>query len=334
MLANFTQSLRDAGNSLAQDPAALQLASQSAGQMLDDALASLRSGEIQVDESYKLLAWRIGATRAAEGIHPRESMQAASIWFQAVVAAMLGYLSEHPQPVNTYALVTLGLERSIAMRIRESAASYTGYLLSTMNEVQVRERRRIARELHDRIGHGLSVTHRQLELYTAHRDTEPAKASVNLETALQSVVETMQSLRAVTSGLHLQEPMQSLEKALLCYLDTIETDGVSVRLRVNGNEDWAVASILDEAYLIIREATRNALAHAEPKQVLIRVDIAPYEMLATIEDDGCGFVPGQHVAQSSVGLASMRERAELMGGTLTVTSSLDSGTLVKLFVPF
>lgn len=334
MLATFAQALRDAGNSLAHDPAALRLASDSAGQMLDEALSSLRTGEVKVDDTYKMMARRVGETRAAEGIHPHESIQATSIWFETVVTTTARCLADHPQPLETYALVTLALERSITMRARESAASYTGYLLSTMNEVQVRERRRIARELHDRIGHGLSVTHGQLELCGANWALEPARAAVNLETALQAIVETMQSLRAVTAELRLEEPLNGLEKALLRYLDSIDMEDVSVRLVVNGNEDWAAATVLDEAYLIIREATRNALAHASPSQVLIRIDIAPYEMRATVEDNGRGFVRAQPTPQNSVGLASMRERAELMGGTLTIISRPNSGTLIKLFVPF
>jgi signal transduction histidine kinase len=326
MLDAFGRALETSGTVLAQSPSALRLARTSAGQMLDDALATLRAGEVRVDESYKLLASEIGATRAAEGIHPHESMQAASIWFRTAIAATLPYLTAQPESLEILVLFALGLERSITTRIRESSASYTGFLLNKVHEVQVKERQRIARELHDHIGHGLSVTHRQLELYDLRRTTDQGKAAANLETAIQTVQETMQNLRSVTWGLHLQEPLKSLEKALLCHLETIDVEGVTINLRVNGDETWAVPSVRDESFMIIREANAS--------QVLIRVDIAPHELRATIEDDGCGFVPDGGYPSSSVGLASMRERAELMGGTATVTSRLDAGTLVELSVPF
>src|SRR5262249_14363388 len=149
----------------------------------------------------------------------------------------------------------LTLEQSIGVRIREASASYTAFLLNRIQEAQTDERRRIARELHDRIGHGMSVTHRQLELYTLYRDTEPAKASIKVETAQEAILESMRNLRAVASDLYVQEPVSSLEKALLNYLQTAGTpEQTTVRVLVNGDERWAPPDIIDEAFLIAREA--------------------------------------------------------------------------------
>ena len=68
--------------------------------------------------------------------------------------------------------------------------------------------------------------------------------------------------------LHPQGPVRSLEKALLGFLEAIEDDGVSVGLDVNGDESWAEPRVLDESFLIIREATRNALTHGAPSVIL------------------------------------------------------------------
>ncbi len=107
---------------------------------------------------------------------------------------------------------------------------------------------------------------------------------------------------------------------------------VAVRLQVNGDETWAPPAIRDESFLVIREAIRNALAHGDPGIVLIRVDIAPHEVRAWVEDDGSGF---DITAQDSErgGLLSMRERSELMGGSISIMSKPGWGSQVELVVP-
>jgi signal transduction histidine kinase len=79
----------------------------------------------------------------------------------------------------------------------------------------------------------------------------------------------------------------------------------------------------------------NALGHAAPRTVLIGVALAPHELHAWVEDDGCGFVPGHRGAPvyAGTGLAAMRERAALIGGRLTMVSAPGQGTHVELLVP-
>ncbi|MDP9861392.1 MULTISPECIES: sensor histidine kinase [Streptosporangium] len=304
-----------------------------AEEILSDVATALETGKVQTDDSHSLLAWDIGADRAGAGIHPKESLDAASIFFRIALSTLSELLREHPDYVRLFNIVTLSLEQSISTRIRAASESYTSFLLNKMHEVQVEERRRIARELHDRIGHGISVVHQQLELYEFHHSTEPARALVNVELAEQAIQETMRNLRQVTSELHPHEPLKSLEKALLGYLATVETGDVAVHLHVNGDETWASPEVRDESFLIFREATRNALAHAQASMILIRIDIAPHELLGFVRDNGRGFAVDQVPNTGSMGLISMRERAELLGGTITVTSDPVEGTCVDLHMP-
>lgn len=151
--------------------------------------------------------------------------------------------------------------------------------------------------------------------------------------AKEALIEAMRRLRAVTSDLR-REPVRSLEGALVQYIDSAGA-GADVRLRVSGDETWAPPAVIDEAYLIIREAIRNALSHGAPQMVLIGVALAPHELHARVEDDGCGFgsVTSADRASTGTGLASMRERARLLGGWLTIASVPDSGTRVELVIP-
>lgn len=333
ILEAYARNLAALDSPISRDPIALRQAMANAEQILDDVAETLRAGTIKVGDSHKMIAWEVGAARAASGVHPDESLRAASVWFQAVVTCLMERMPGDAESMRLLTLVVLGLERSITTRIREASASYSSFLLDKVHEAQVEERRRIARELHDRLGHGLSVAHRQLELYDLHRATKPATATAKVETAQQAILETMQNLRAVTSELHPQEPLNSLEKALLYYLETVDMDEVDIRLRVSGDETWASPAVRDESFLILREATRNALNHANPTKVLIRVAFAPHELRASVEDDGLGFAEGGR-RSDGVGLMSMQERAAIIGGTTTITSRPGHGTHVELYVPF
>jgi signal transduction histidine kinase len=106
-------------------------------------------------------------------------------------------------------------------------------------------------------------------------------------------------------------------------------------LRVSGDETWAPSAVTEEAFLIIREAVRNALRHGAPAMVLIGVAFAPHELHAWVEDDGRGFAFDDMVddASAGAGLASMRERADLIGGRLTIASAPGRGARVELLVP-
>ncbi|MEU0572304.1 sensor histidine kinase [Nonomuraea sp. NPDC005983] len=303
-----------------------------AEEILADVVTALQAGKVRTDDSYSRLAWDIGADRAQAGIHPKESLEAASIFFRVALPALSESMVELPDFARLFNIVALSLEHSISARIRAASAAYTGFLLNRVHDVQVEERHRIARELHDRIGHGISVAHQQLELHEFNRLSEPTRASGNVKLAEQAIQETMQNLRQVTSELHPNEPLKSLEKALLCYLETVDTREVTVRLHVNGDETWAPPEVRDESFLIFREGVRNALAHARASVILIQIDIAPHEMRGTVQDNGRGFAE-EGVSGSAMGLRSMRERAELLGGSVVVSSEQGKGTTVDFHVP-
>ncbi|MBG0813181.1 sensor histidine kinase [Planomonospora sp. ID82291] len=229
-------------------------------------------------------------------------------------------------------LAVAGLEESLSRRVRESADGYHGFLLNLVHEAQEEERRRVARELHDRIGHGLSVAHQQLALSEAYRASDAARASAKIGVVQQAIQETMENLRQLTSELHPRTPVRSLEKSLLGFLEEVERDDVSVVLDVSGDESWAEPRVRGEAFLIVREAVRNALAHGDPPRVLVRVNIAPHELSASVLDNGRGFDPGA-VRGHGVGMTSMRERAELLDGRVVIAGAVGQGCLVELFIP-
>jgi signal transduction histidine kinase len=150
--------------------------------------------------------------------------------------------------------------------------------------------------------------------------------------AREALVEAMRRLRLVASDLR-HDPVTSLEQALSDYLDRIFADA-DVQLVVTGDETWVPAAVLDEAFLIIREALRNALKHGRPQSVLIGVGLTIYELRVRVYDDGRGLeCGGADSPLAGTGPATMRERAALLGGSLEISSEPGRGTSVELSVP-
>jgi signal transduction histidine kinase len=302
-------------------------------QVLTDVVESVRAGSPQVDESQKLRIRELSVDRAARRLHARESLRATMVFYEITLTSIFRHVQNDPDALVMFRIFVQALSHSLSMRMMEAATAYTGYLLNRIHEAHLGERRRIARELHDRVGSGLSIAHSQLELFHDYVDKEPMKAVSRAEHAHQAVIESMESLRTMTVDLRLDTPMKSLEKALVSYVDSTPADDVAYHLRVNGDETWAPPPVRDESFLIVREAIRNALAHGDPDMVLISVDIAPHELRAIVEDTGHGFDRAQQAESGGTGLASMRERASLLGGSLTVSSRPGHGTVVELIVP-
>jgi signal transduction histidine kinase len=328
ILASYAQSLEGSSNSIVGDSGRRLATLREAAEIVTDVAEAVEAAGTPVDVSCKLPSWTADQDRPDGRLNPADSQLAAAELFNLIVTSMARHVSDEGD-LRCFITAVLALNESISRRMRKATLAYTGYLLDRVHFSQDDERRRIARELHDRIGEGLSISLRQLDLQEiavpegTHSRTAIARAALS---------ETMRRLRQVTSDLR-EVPVTNLEKALNHYLDSCLAVA-DLRLRVSGDETWAPPGILDEAFMIIREAVRNALTHGAPGQVLVEVDLAPHELCARIEDDGSGFSPTDTERLfAGTGISSMRERAAMAGGTVLISSEPGHGTHVELRIP-
>ncbi|GAA2039662.1 histidine kinase [Catenulispora yoronensis] len=338
ILGTYAERLTCLNDDTAGDSARLRQSLANAGQLLSEVVSNLRGGLVAAEPGGPRTARDAGASQSCEEEHqeehPKESIQEASAFFQAALASTALLIEPGPDWIDLYLLVALALEESLTLRMHESVSSYTGFLLKQFRCAQVTERRRIARDLHDRIGNSVSVAHRQLELYDLYRTSQPSKADAKVEAAQRAIAESMRNLRVVASDLHPRDQVKNLEKALRTALRGANTDGVDVTLTVRGEESGVPCTVLDQTLLILREAVINALRHASATTLTIEIDVTPDELRASVADDGRGFDPGRAPAdRHGVGLKSMVERAELLHGTLCVSSRIGAGTRVVLWAP-
>ena len=199
----------------------------------------------------------------------------------------------------------------------------------------VEERQRLARELHD------SVTQ---SLYSCTLLTEAARRSAVAEDLnevqgyLEAVGETtQQALKEMRLLVHELRPLalaqEGLVGALQQRIDAVEgRAGIQARLLVEG--EFSLEPAVEEAlYGVGQEALNNALKHATADRVTIRILASEDLVEMEIVDDGRGFDPGAVREGGGMGLTTMRERAEQVGGTLAIRSSPGEGATVQIAVP-
>lgn len=333
ILTSYVSSLDEMHSPVGNDPRARAQTISNAAEAIADIQASLRSRDVHIDDRYRRLAWTIGKTRAESLLNPADSLRAAVTFFNVLVTALARYVGNDIELLPCFVTAVLALNETINLRVREATLAYTEYLLDRIQHAHLDERRRIARDLHDRLGEGLSVALRQLELYEISTRQSTHASNPGTGIVKEALAEAMRRLRTVTSDLR-QDSVTGLEKALLNYVESAAPDA-NITLKVSGDESWASPTVIDEAFLIIREAIRNALTHGAPQVVMILVAVSPDELRAWVEDDGLGFTPvkGGNPASSGTGLTSMRERAALIGGRLALNSAPGQGTRVELTVP-
>lgn len=192
------------------------------------------------------------------------------------------------------------------------------------------ERRRLARELHDSVTqslYGLTLmaeTGRHLATTGDMEQVEHYLARVG-ETAQQALKE-MRILIFELRPVELEK--EGLVGALQQRLDTVEKRaGMEAHLLVEGNIQLSPA-IEKELYRIALEALNNTLKHSNAKEVTIRLCLTNDQAELVVQDNGQGFSPDLAQERGGMGLKSLRERAERLGGQLTIRSEPGRGTTI------
>lgn len=325
IIARYEIELRAMGSRLLQDPRTQEECFRQARGIISDIARALR-GETTLGLR---LSKDIGLSRASNNIHPSESLRAAMALFEAITTTVAG-IDESTDGLLALALAT---NKLVSQRIRMASSSYMGFLLESIEQAHLRERKRISREVHDRVGGNVAAAHRQIELATALRPTEPGQADEWIARAELTLRHTLGDVRRLVSDLRTWEPEGGLESSLRTYIDGAKPARMDYSLRVNGDEFNLSPEIRGEAFLIIREAIRNAMRHSQASKLLTQVNITPNELYAFIEDDGVGVDLASGQGTRNAGLSSMRERAALLEGEIVIMSQLGRGTRVELLIP-
>jgi signal transduction histidine kinase len=217
------------------------------------------------------------------------------------------------------------------LRLRQAAAR-----LSARLEERLAERERIARDLHDTLLQGFQgLILRFHDVMMDIPEREPARQK--METALDRADEVMAEGRDRVVSLHpsfdkIRDLAQSLARA---GVEIANGSKVKISVATEGQAQTLDPVAFDEIYCIGREAMVNAFRHAQGQSIEVEVDYASWELRLRVRDDGRGIDPNilEGGRPGHIGLASMRERAERVGGQLDIISGPGAGTEIELRVP-
>ncbi|WP_086161800.1 sensor histidine kinase [Streptomyces marincola] len=273
---------------------------------------------------------RGGAEWTRCGIDWGESLRAGTTLFEAVLPIALRELAPPPHASDPHRISVL-LHQAILTRVVRGSQARTTFLNDRVLSARREERRRMARDLHDRVLHGIGLAIQGLDLHRYHAQTSPALARTKIDTAIGLLRQVVHTLQQFT--LELRRPVADggLEQALRSYLTSHVEPPVHVVMHTRGDLASLPAHVSEEVYLILREAARNAVRHAAPSRLEVSVTVDDRALRATLTDDGRGYLPG--ACSPAGGLSAMRERALGLNGQFSTTSAPGAGTRVDVRVP-
>ena len=206
-------------------------------------------------------------------------------------------------------------------------------LESQARQTEEQERRRIGRELHDEAGQSLLLLRLHLEMLERGA---PKRIRQELKEARETVERIVAELRRIVAALSpaVLERLglgPALRHLAARFAKTCEAE---VRLRLRGTPAELPTDAQEVIYRVVQESLQNVARHAKATEVNLSLECTDKSVRLRVSDNGAGFaVKAARGRPMSFGLAGMRERAELLGGTLAVRSAPGKGSSVILRLP-
>lgn len=235
-----------------------------------------------------------------------------------------------PGPVDRHLLEDLARQGSVALhavRVTADLQRSREQLVTAREE----ERKRLRRDLHDGLGPALATMTLQADTARGLVRNEPGEAEALLDSLTEQTQSTMQDVRRLIHAL--RPPVLDdlgLEVALRSLLTPLERSGLTTRFEVPKELPAVSAAVEVALYRIAQEALNNAMKHAHAHSILLRLRVDDPCIVLEVADDGRGITTNR---VAGVGLASMRERAEELGGTCFVESKVGGGTRLVARLP-
>jgi signal transduction histidine kinase len=199
------------------------------------------------------------------------------------------------------------------------------------------ERNRLAREIHDSLGHHMTVINVQLEKAIAFKERDSQIAEEALKNAKHLASQALKDIRQSVGTLRSRPEKFSLTQALAELVSHLESSQISVELEIEGDEaDFSRQSLLT-LYRAAQEGLTNIQKHAQASHVTVHIKLEDQQARLAIVDNGQGFDParlaGDAKQETHYGLQGIRERLELVRGSFELESAPDHGTSLLVTVP-
>ncbi len=209
------------------------------------------------------------------------------------------------------------------------------FYVRQVTRAQEDERKRIARELHDDVSTHLLLLIQRLDAITS--GTQPKLSGLlkeRLEGLRTQAIETLEGLRRCAQNLRprILDDLGLLPALEWMAEDLVKNHGIDTWVEVEGTEQSLPEEVQLVLFRIAQEALSNIRKHSEASKAWIAMEFGDDKVVLIVRDNGKGFTMSERIgdlaSSGKLGLAGMRERAQLIGGTLTLQSEPDKGTTV------
>jgi signal transduction histidine kinase len=218
----------------------------------------------------------------------------------------------------------------LIVREQRAREQLRAYALQVERLAAAQERNRVARDIHDGLGHSLTVVQMQVKAARAVLRTDPAKADAVLAKAQQQAQEALAEVRRSVSSLREARPAVPLPEALHALAEETSAAGVPTRLEVSGAARPLEAGAEESLYRAAQEGLTNVRKHARASHASLLLDYTGGgEVRLEVRDDGVG----NAAVGSGFGLLGVRERAAQAGGRMRIESALGQGCTLSVEVP-
>jgi signal transduction histidine kinase len=230
------------------------------------------------------------------------------------------------------AVVTELLRREQRARtgLADANALLRGYAAQAEELATTQERNRVARDIHDGLGHHLTVVQMQVQAARAVLPTDPAKADAVLARAQEQATEALAEVRRSVAALREPRTRLPLGEALAALAADTSAAGVPTALQVTGTVRALPPETEESLFRAAQEGLTNVGRHAAAGSARL---VLAYGDDGTVRLDVCDDGIGTRADGTGFGLLGLRERASRLGGRLDVESEPGRGTTLRMAVP-
>lgn len=235
------------------------------------------------------------------------------------------------------------VERQSRQKLAIANDQLRQYARRIEDQATLQERNRIAREIHDSLGHSLTAQSIQLENALLFLQSNTDKAQMFLQEAKRLGKDALQEVRQSIATLR-SNPLQgkSLEEAIASLVEDFRrTTGIVAECKINLSfilpdstiqlSSLLPAEISTAIYRITKEALTNIYKHSQATKVIIGLQVNAEALYVLVEDNGRGFHPEENT--TGFGLKGMQERTVALGGQFKITSEPGTGCRITAYIP-
>jgi len=219
------------------------------------------------------------------------------------------------------------------IKIEKLKTEYEKVILKTKLEIQEQTSHDIAREIHDSIGHGLTLAKLQLNtLLKLPSETDFNKVRMAVDLLGQSI----QQLSDISKNLNAEALLQQgLLPAIDEEISRLRTlNRFEVQYEVNGFTSYMESQQEIVIYRVIQEGFQNILKHSDARCAQLQLHFHPEYFQVSLIDDGNGFDPSTPKRTRSTGLSNIENRIRFLSGEFQIQSSLKKGTRIQFTIPY